>query len=763
MKIKDRENVPLFINACVGTVLVFCVFLGQTLFSDVVTFAKSGDEDRLCYAAFMKIRECIVRGESFVGVDSGSFNGATEFYLRSNIPVAYIGFYIFAALAVVFPPRMMYLLFYACHMFISLYVVQKLGKKYFELDNKILLIVTSLLLYLLCIEAWYISFFVITAFTVILLYTSLEAFYEPSIKHSLMLLFCVVLSLTSGYVTVSCFLLVAIYIFSLVFICSKKEDRKVSNIVKYTLHYVCGGILVVPYLLQLLVYVSKVVNGNTNLSDAIFYRLRLSDLYSVFSSTSFTTYGTTEGIETLSLGFITCIVLIYSVFDGQIQRLSKRLRSVVILNFVVWLLIIIWSTESSTALSGWMYSLLPILGSMHIPSRYLMVTLPFLYIAIGILAQNIEWGKYNKSLKFLIGGVGGIVIWYMTLSKMGKAPGFIIEDRFLLECILTMLFLIALLQGKGEKIYDKGNAVILIWSFSIIISGITHFYLREGVYSPASVVKNSSIIYNQAAIETIDNYISTTTAGNKEEYRWVAYDSVDGVPYYLMSNYEWYDYSTYSLSNYTGYEIQLCTPLEYREMTPWFNIYNWEYIVNTRADFMLTDYATIDANRAFFDTIIDWNKGVADIGSGRIMVSLYKFIPSTICGTAYVYEDTNSFDNGFFYSHDLTNDNIVDFKTDENSYYELIVDSDKDSVLAFLPYANRNYHYYVDGIEQSAEIINMQAIVRLEAGKHAVRIEYQNTAGEIGWYLIMATDMVLILFLLFYFAKENVLIRRRIK
>lgn len=745
----NKEDRLCFLFAAIATIVVFSVFVAQGLFSDVVTFAKSGDADKFTFAAFMKIRECIVNGENFVGVDSGSFNGATEFFLRPNFPGTYIWIYIFAALSVVFPPRAMFLLLYVCHMFVGLYLIQKLCKKYFGLDNKISIIVASMFLYLLCIEAWYLSFFIITTLSVVLLYFSLECFYSYSPKTFLKLMFTVIMAVTSGYISVSCFLVAGIYIFSLIYVCAEKKDRSIRHIIKYTIPYFCAGVVSLPYLLQVCLYVKGVVKSSMTLWDATSYKLNLNDLYSVVSGFSFTSSSSLEGVAALSLGLIACIVLGYAVVDGVMNKLCHRNRIIVIFNLVVWFVMIIWSTESSTALTGWMYSFIPVLGGMHIPNRYMMVTYPFLYISIGILFQKVEWKKYSKSLKNIAVILGVILAVYLLIVKIGIIVPFVVEDHFVIEGIITIAFLMVLGKNDDQFCNERKIWLTALWCFSLVIQGTTHLYNAEGLFKTATSVENSSIIYNEAAIQTIDEYISATGDVGKKEYRFVAYDSIDSVPVYLLGNYEWYSYSQYSLCNYSGYELHLCTPLDYREKSPWFNVFDWEYLANTRADYIMIDYATVDANRTFFDSIIDWDKGVADIGNGRIMVSLYHFIPSTICGTPYVYEDKNSLDNGFFYSHDLNNGNIVSFDTDENSYYEMTIDSDKSSVIAFLPYANRYYHYYIDGIEQQSEIVNMQAIIRLDSGKHTIRVVYENWMGKLGFYFILITDIVLILIIIF--------------
>ena len=742
-KIGKRPYLRQAVFALGCTVLVFSVFVGQELFSDVVTFAKNGDQDKLCFAAFMKIRECILNGESVVGVDSGSFNGATEFFLRANIPVAYILFFLFAALAVFFNARLMYMLLYAVHMFASLYYMQKICIKHFKLTNELAMVVAALYAYLLCVEAWYLSFYIITALCVVLLYCSLEYFDTQTMKTALQLTLSVILTVVSGYITVAVFAVVFIYFISQIklWISDQNTKIKVKTAVRFTTPYVVGGVIVLPYLIQLLLYVKEVVGSNTNLADAVFYKLNFSDLLCVFSGTAFTYQSLYEGISTIALGFISCIVIAYAIVDSVLHKMSSFERVFVLCNFVVFGFLLFWSSEDSFALTGWMYALIPVLGSMHIPGRFLMATLPTLYISIGILAQKIDWNKYKKSLSIVSMTAIITVVGYILLIRWGHPIPFAIENQFILETILLVIFVLLLLKSDGERL-PKGAAVV--WAFSMLLSGTTYFYNANEVYARGDVIKAHSIVYNEVAQKAIDAFIASTSNESKEMYRVVAYDSIESVPAYLISNYEWYGYSAYDLCNYSGYEIQLCVPEDYRYISPWFNTYDWEYLKNTRADYMMTDYATIDANRGFFNNVIDWDKGICDLGNSRMMVALKHFIPSTISGMTDMLDSEMVLDNGYFYSSDLQNENLIAFDTNQSTYYQAEISSDCPATIAFLPFANRNYHYYIDGCEIVPNIDRSQAFFQLDAGTHSIRVEYKNPIGTIGYYAVIISSAAII-------------------
>ena len=394
-RIKHNKYSINVLFAVLCTIIIFGVFVGQALTSSTTTFCKAGDGDKQCYGAFMKIRECMLNGESFVGVDSGSYNGATEFFLRSNMPGAYILLYFFALLAILLPARGMY------NMFEALYIMQKTCRKYFGLNNRMSIVVSSLYLYLLCVVAWYISWYVIASLTVILFYFSLEFFYNKSIRTTLQLILGVILSLTSGYITVSVAMLISIYLLSLIYVFSDFHNKNIKQMVIYSTPYILGGMITIPWLFQMYTYTNKVVGAGASVLETIALKMDLSDIFNVISVFSFAFTKPLENISIISLGLITFLVLCYAIKDFVIKKMLLKEKLFIIICFTVSFFIIVWSCGSSTAVAGFLYNLLPILGGMHLQDRYLIVILPFLYIAIGKLAMNINWSKHKKSLKWL--------------------------------------------------------------------------------------------------------------------------------------------------------------------------------------------------------------------------------------------------------------------------------------------------------------------------------------------------------------------------
>ena len=330
-------------------------------------------------------------------------------------------------------------------------------------------------------------------------------------------------------------------------------------------------------------------------------------------------------------------------------------------SFGLYTLVLLWACESSLPFSAWFFSLVPILGGMHIPLRYLMIIMPFVYISILLVSKYTDYSKYRKVLKIIGVIVAGMLgIYLIQYKRIGVQEDSITNtvnsDMFIFEVLLFIGFLYQLLR-KGIKKF----ATMAVWCIAVFVPSVAGLYQATETYLTKEEIEQRSIIYDESAMDNIDNYIAMLD--EKEIYRFVAYDSAEDVPVYLLGNYEWYGYSNYNICNYSGYEMHLGVPLEYRQRMPWFNQIDWEYAVDTRADFAMFDLDSLRKNETL-QKIIDTERGIEYVGNGRYICALNKYIPSVIAGEKYVYDDRESLDNGYFYSYNLTDENIKEFNTD---------------------------------------------------------------------------------------------------
>lgn len=732
---KKKELAVEIIFAMICTLLMFAVFAGQYCFSDMVTFGKGGDQHQLCYPMFRKLCQIFSNKQALIGVDNSSFNGASEFFLRPNLPVVYVPLYLFAWLSAFFPARAMYVIFFAVHMLFAVVFAQKLAKKYFDIGCIQACVYGAFIAYILGVEIWYTSFYIIASLTPILLFFLLECVYSGHTYNRVACVLVIVLAFASGYVTLSLAMVVVNVLFVLVYINVREKKFDFRKSILFLICPAIAGVICLPYYMQVLSYVKKVVQSSMTFSDAIFYKVSLSDTLNVLSNYSINTDSQSEQLWTLSFGYIACTVLVLGIKSKVFEKMTSMERWTCYWGFGSYVLILFWANETALPFSAWFYTFIPILGGMHIPLRYLMVLLPIAYMGIMLVYKYLDVEESRKIFRYISCGVILVLVTYLIAGKAGVRIAFINRDAFIFEMLIFAWF-----AYEAWKVGLNHIKTLLIWAVAIIVPIVSFCYQMTDVYSRGTDIQSRSIVYDDDAIKNIDNFVATLEG--KERYRFVAFDCSENVPQYLVVNFDWFGKSKYKLCNYMGYEPHLGTPKDYMKKNPVYNNLDWEYVADTRADFIMCDLQVLEEEE-MISTVVDFSKGIEFVGNNRYICALNKFIPSIICGKKFVLDGDSSFDNGYFYSLDLTDENVLEFETDESSYYSMTIESDEESVILFLPYANRYYHYYIDGEEVASEIYDMQAIFRIPAGRHLIRVQYQNTFGKVGVTAIFASCVIL--------------------
>jgi hypothetical protein len=197
--------------------------------------------------------------------------------------------------------------------------------------------------------------------------------------------------------------------------------------------------------------------------------------------------------------------------------------------------------------------------------------------------------------------------------------------------------------------------------------------------------------------------------------------------------------------NYIGHELGLGLPVDYRRKFGWFDRFDWQYMIDTRGDMLVVDEGSIEANKEAFDKIVDWGQPNPYISNEFRILTLKKFIPSYYSGEEFAVDDNKqALDNGYFYSPDLQNENVIDFQTNKHSNFSLAYRSTNDARVEFLLYNNRNFKYYMDDQPFVPDIHELQAYFTVPAGEHTVSIRYEYFLDTLqNWFFIIFYSMTI--------------------
>lgn len=751
LRLMDRQFA--LIIALLVTALIFCPFLGQELFSDVMTFQKKGDALQLTYPAFMRAWDVFVHG----GVDVFSDNGATEMAIRTNLPMAYPLFILFSLLGKLSSYRFAYILFFAVHMVAFLYFGFRTVQEHFGLNRRFACLCVLSSLATVFVSSWYVSFYIITCLIWVLLYAAIKAL---SLQRKRYLIVCAlpyVLTFCGGYSTLAVFACAFAFIVTILYgllWMEQGENRIARAFGRSITPPLLAGVVVLTYYVEMLVYTKKVVKAGSSLSSALNAALAPQDLLGMLSQ-AFTMQSPIEGNYTIYIGFAWAFLLAILCMkrsDWGSIRAGQRKFLYGIFGIVIVLVLI--SFGSNSIFQYWYYALVPILGTMHLPIRNLLIAMPLLFLAMTMLVSK-QMKCFSKKIFSTASIVMGSMLLILLFCRSG-IPYIEKQEILIVEC----LFFFAFLVSANHFGIDSKLCIAMIIGCTIIISANTHFYESNQIDATSAEIEASSIVFSDRNIDAMDDYISSSE--DKKLYKMITVEPADDstVTSYVPRNYAWYQLSEYNLTSYRGYELHLGVPEDYRNRFDWWNITDWEYIANTRGDLAIIHISELSELESLYGEYLDLTNPPQHIGNDYYVCKLKKFIPSYYIGSSFVIDENTSMDNGYFYAPNLSNDCIEDFSTDDASYFRITLNADHAEVVAFLLYNNRNYHYYVDGMEIEPTVQDMQAFIPIDQGVHAIEVKYENILPIVSKVIFCAyyfvCGIIVIVFLVgFYSGKRR--------
>ena len=357
----------------------------------------------------------------------------------------------------------------------------------------------------------------------------------------------------------------------------------------------------------------------------------------------------------------------------------------IILNIVVILI----SLGTITPLSGWFY-MIPVFGQIHLPIRYLIITLPFLFLSLKLVWKYMEIRDNKLNEKLYIGITAGTGL--MFLLQIAGSEQNIFQFDLLRYNVIWAIIILYFSNHFGWKNRKTVFCLLTV----LLLSAGKEFYGIQQVYTYK--VDSQSIALDQPALNRLDAFIDKLP--QSERYLFVEQDTIESVPGIVLNHLEFYPWHRYHVTNLLAYPLHGSTMYKdysVNNQIGWFNLFNWGYLLDVRADFIILDQDAYNQNAALYEQIIDQTIEPTWLTQTLYMYKLKKFIPtpfreypgvsdsaSAIYNGVVYYEDlTNCFDNGIFYSPMLRKENVYSFSTDRRTYYQLDVEMPEDGELLF--------------------------------------------------------------------------------
>lgn len=723
------------------TVIAFSPIIAQRIYGSISFFNLQGDQYYFCYPYFVRLgyylRHGIISAADFV-----TSNGSSAFFTRANAPMMYLPIMFFSVLGNLFGhPLWFFVLFYMFQIYIGLFYAQRVATEIYKLDFE-----TGILLACSCssvffCSVWYTSWCVICTLVFPLLFYGLRYITAPSLSMALTYLLVLILAFLSGYVAVSFFLVCVEYLYIL---CSMAKRRNYKIILMVTGYHIIAGLICILHYLYIAMCIKSTISGSAiSIWDAFFYEFDVRDyLKMVFNSYKCVVTNINEYIHPYYIGTVWTVILFIIFFHRS--RIKNRHKIISTKNadlcftFFINVVLLLATFADDSPFAYWFYAFVPIGGQMHLPVRYMLITFPILFLGLCRIFEEIQFE--NKEIFKILAIVCFSILGILPIfSKETEAFLPFDIERLILELLFTaIVFLVAYRFGL------QSNRTVISWSIMLFL--IASLQLYDFINLSSSETSISALhLETSYNMQLFSDYVSE----NFDDKKYLRYTCLDdevlsSVPYFTH-DYPWLS-SGKKMINYDTYDMRIASDMEYYKMIP-YNIADWQYIMDTRADFLLLSQEYIDRYMDDLSPMVNWEDSPLVLDSGSSMYrlcKLYKFVPAYIAGQPFIRDDGTSFDNGFFYSPQLMQTNLVDFQTDEGTYVTITVDAPENSDLVFLEYANSRFDYYLDERHIKPKIVNGEAFFHIGKGIHTVRVEYNHTLEFAGNSVICTAYVFLI-------------------
>ncbi len=591
--ISRKEYLVFFVLALGLTTLLFLPSIAKSLlfvFSKhhhgaLPNFIIYADQGQLYTASIVNLSYWLHHGFILQGVDWLTSNGASEFYLRANIPVFYPPLLLMASLFKIYDFHHGVIanfgLIYT-HALIGLFFLLLLCKRFFNFSVLPSLFLASLvfLSYAAPQAMKFLPFFMAFSLFPFVLYCTLST---PLItkKSTLFLLSFVYFSYALiGYLPLALMGMSLSLIFALIYWLWIEPSKTLS-------WKVIAARMLSPMV------IAALFSGLGILSMAKFVSYA-SQPY--LHGLEYSAYSLPEAVTNLGalltsaivsnavehyivIGLIAfSILLIYLLnFQSLSQGMNEKEQRTFKLSVVIFVFFTLISFGKPIVLSALFFYLVPGLGAMHIYQRYYFFASLFLAIPVTLALKTLIANKPLQSIRYCL----GISFIALLAISLGITTGHLTANpiflwtRLLSELLLLAIALLALLMFS-----EKGAWTGI--TLCLILTGLPYYYFLENDFK-----MDDDIVYSSHQQENAQLIAFFKRHSPKSIIKYANLTST--VYSYVPRNYPWLVQNQINLSNYNGYEEQISQDEKYRAHIPWYGQYNWQWLRRTGADFIIYD------------------------------------------------------------------------------------------------------------------------------------------------------------------------------
>lgn len=744
---KKNYLILLFVSL-LATIIYFSPFLIGAFRGFKPELRFRGDLQLAGYPAFIQTGKYFAEW-TYYGMDFFTGNGASSLFMRPNFPVYYLPQLLLQSIIHVSDNASVAKLF-TIQMWINGFLAMLFTTMWL---NKLVRIniYPSLLggaLFFSIVGQSYnqIAFYNVTCCFPALIYClCISLSRKTDIFQKVLLSIPLVAILTAGYLPIAV-MGVCIAVFASLVV-SKYISTETPRYKDFFIVLTIGALVLSGYLVAI-VNTFQIVPAvpKIPLSETIFFAdlaLTVKGLIAIFLASAPNDTG-----ETLQFRLgLPILLLLYVSYSHLSANGSIWKKNTFIICVILFLLSILLSMGSYSGFADAFFYCVPGLGSMHVYSRYMLISVFFL--VFGLILAISDLYMSDKPLSLKIPSIGIAISFVLILLF----PDFLIKNSISIP-VLSVELLISILILFALNIRNDVRYSLLLIPLLVFHQG-SFLYMSENWITLQNTGNTyNDVVNSESRTKDLINYFYTNS--NKSLVKYIdltpEIEKHGGVPH----NFPWFIQYKKSdsrrISSYMGYDQALSQQLEYAQRFSFFGKYDKSYLIESGVDYVLYDQKTKAKESEWLNDVVDKTLPEYDVGNGFYAA---KVLQKNNLNKSPI------FDNGIVkvYSDD-PNFEVKEFKTNWSSKIEFNSESVQSSVLNFQLFPHKYWEYRLNGsvINPTISQSGLASLV-LPIGVNKFTISYSNLANIFFIYsyftYIFFIALVLVRYLLIYSRKRR--------
>ncbi len=725
----SRHAVYAFITALVGALLFFAPSL---VHQGKIGFVFGGDTWNLITAQFVLSGHYAAQGV-FAGVDIFTHGGASEFFLRPNLPIYHPLVLLLSPLAKADNPGQLaslYVIIMFVHAFLGCYFLHRLAMRFLRCDLPLATFIAlgGAFSVQMVHALWYLPFAVIGWTMPMAIYAGLHAARAGNYRSLVLASLPVFLIYVAGYVPMALGAIMLSQLSILVYEFYQARDlprrSRMENTLAAFMPAVLASLIAAPYYLAVAKFhhLSEIANrGSDNIFEIAHQLTEVpQNLFRLLASNL--AYPGPLYEFSLFWGLVPVLVFILYLNRAggvpSVRMPKERMHyHLMLFSLAIYTLFALAIFGVSSAVSDIFYYFVPILGSMHLYQRYQVLSQLFLIVFTGLMLNEVLKNPRLGMVKGLAVFVTVLIIAVAQLLHMRQplwdAPA--VNGGLVIELVYALLFLIGIILCERRTVLYLATVLMLLVS----LAGVYRYSSDSNLFLASK--RQEEVSLNRDEVNAIASYFSQNSP--KALIKYVDLISHPGA---VSKNLPWFMLGKVRASSYYGYDWHLAADYRFRDKMPAAGVPlemlpDWDWVHHTGADFVIYQTGNLKRDPKLQNYIDSKDsRHVFHLGNkSDIVIAPLKFEPPA--GEPVV------FDNGFVRVQSAGHDfELAQFKTNDAGKMSFTTTSASPARLTYLLWPGSHLQVYIDGKKVTPEEGGDLWSFDVASGQHAFQFVYRN-------------------------------------